>query len=102
MGPRGRAAGMAAVTFVRATSDLLPVLDAIREAAFAPVFASFRSLLGDEIYEAAQAREDARQTELLAALVADGVVYAAKDGDRVVGFVTVKLDNATKIGEIGL
>ena len=36
----------------------LPHLDCIRQAAFAPVFASFRSILGDEIYELAQAHED--------------------------------------------
>jgi hypothetical protein len=38
----------------------------IRKAAFAPVFASFRSILGDEIYEIAQAREDEGQKDLLA------------------------------------
>ncbi|MGI6083680.1 MAG: hypothetical protein ACOYEP_12525 [Limnochordia bacterium] len=37
-----------------AKSDAL-LLERIREAAFAPVFASFRSILGDELYDLVQA-----------------------------------------------
>ena len=44
-------------------------LEAIRGAAFAPVFASFRSILGDEIYDIAQAREDNAQKDLLLSLL---------------------------------
>jgi hypothetical protein len=44
--------------FRRAHADESGRLDAIRRAAFAPVFASFRSILGDEIYDLAQRRED--------------------------------------------
>jgi GNAT superfamily N-acetyltransferase len=90
---------------VRASSDQLPLLESIREAAFAPVFASFRALLGDEIYELAQAREDRAQSELLASLFqADSVweVYVAERDSVAVGFVSVRLDAATKLGEIGL
>ncbi len=80
-------------------------LQAIRAAAFAPVFASFRSLLGDSIYELAQAREDAAQGGLLVSLLVPGsgweVLVAEAEGD-VVGFVSVKLDRETRIGEIGL
>lgn len=82
-----------------------PHLQAVREAAFAPVFASFRSILGDEIYDLAQAREDAAHESLLTSmLVADSVweVYTAELGDEVVGFVSVRLDEETKVGEIGL
>ena len=80
-------------------------LHEIRLAAFAPVFASFRSLLGDEIYEAAQAREDAAQGALLESLLAAGSgweVYCAESDGRVVGFVSVQLRHETKVGEIGL
>lgn len=90
---------------VRASSDQLPLLESIHEAAFAPVFASFRALLGDEIYELAQAREDRAQSELLASLFqADSVweVYVAERDSVAVGFVSVRLDAATKLGEIGL
>lgn len=85
--------------------DQLAVLDEIRAAAFAPVFASFRALLGDDIYEAAQAREDRKQGALLASLLpADSgwEVYAAEHDGVVVGFVAVRIDQESKIGEIGL
>jgi ribosomal protein S18 acetylase RimI-like enzyme len=80
-------------------------LQAIRRAAFAPVFASFRSILGDEIYELAQRREDEAQEGLLTSLMAPDsgwTVYAAECGDEVVGFVAVRLDPKTHVGEIGL
>jgi hypothetical protein len=40
------------------TPEDSPRLEAIRRAAFAPVFASFRAILGDEIYNLTQAREE--------------------------------------------
>lgn len=89
----------------RVGMDQLAVLDEIRAAAFAPVFASFRALLGDDIYEAAQAREDRKQGALLASLLAADSgweVYAAEREGSVVGFVSVRLDDESKIGEIGL
>lgn len=42
-------------------ADDQPHLDSIRQAAFAPVFASFRSILGEDIYKLAQAPKDERQ-----------------------------------------
>jgi GNAT superfamily N-acetyltransferase len=83
----------------------LPRLQAVREAAFAPVFASFRALLGDEIYEQAQARDDAAQGELLVSqLAADSgwEVHAAEAGGEIVGFVSVRCNRETLVGEIGL
>ena len=83
----------------------LPGLDAIREAAFAPVFASFRSILGEDIYNLAQARDDKAQGELLASLFTPGSVwevYAAEQAGVVVGFVSVQLNDETRVGEIGL
>ncbi len=80
-------------------------LDEIRQAAFEPVFASFRALLGDEIYEIAQAKDDRRQGELLTSLLAAGSgwdVFVAERAHRVVGFVAVRVDLETGIGEIGL
>lgn len=93
------------LAFSRVTPDRLAVLEAIRQAAFAPVFASFRAILGDEIYELAQAREDRGQAGLLASLVAPDSrweVYAAEQGQDVIGFLALKLDHDTKVGEIGL
>lgn len=88
-----------------ARPDQLPRLDVIRQAAFAPVFASFRAILGDTIYEVAQAHEDEGQADLLASLLAPDSpweTYAAEHGDQIVGFVSLRLDHDKKVGEIGL
>ncbi len=85
--------------------ELLPTFEDIRCAAFAPVFASFRSILGDEIYEAAQAPEDQRQEQLLAELFAaesGWELYTARFGETVVGFISLRLDSDNRVGEIGL
>ena len=77
----------------------------VRQAAFAPVFASFRSILGDDIYALAQAREDEAQGELLVSLLAPESgweVYAAEMAGTVVGFVAIQLNHETHVGEIGL
>jgi GNAT superfamily N-acetyltransferase len=79
-------------------------LDEIRRAAFAPIFASFRAMLGDEIYELAQAREDNAQGALLSSLLADSAweVYSAEHSGALVGFMAIKLDHQKRAGEIGL
>lgn len=80
-------------------------LELIRRAAFAPVFASFRSILGDEIYDLAQRREDEAQEGLLQSLLeADSGwdVYVALSGHDLVGFVALRLDRENLLGEIGL
>jgi hypothetical protein len=53
------------LTIRPAVPEDLPRLQAIRAAAFAPVLASFREILGDTIYEVAQARDDEAQAALL-------------------------------------
>lgn len=96
---------MADIHFRLALPADAPRLQAIRRAAFAPVFASFRSILGDEIYELAQRRSDEAQEGLLTSLMAADsgwTVYAAQSGDEVVGFVSVQLNRETFVGEIGL
>jgi ribosomal protein S18 acetylase RimI-like enzyme len=82
-----------------------PDLEAVRVAAFAPVFASFRAILGEEIYRLAQQREDEAQADLLTSLLepsSEWEVYTAEQSGRVVGFVSLKLDATTQVGEIGL
>jgi GNAT superfamily N-acetyltransferase len=86
-------------------ADDQPQLDSVRQAAFAPVFASFRSILGDDIYDLAQAREDEAQGTLLVALLAPESgweVYVAEVAGTVVGFVSLQLNHDTHVGEIGL
>lgn len=88
-----------------ANTDDLTHLEDLRKAAFAPVFSSFRSILGEEIYDLAQAPEDEAQEELLASLLtpeSDWKVYAAEMDSSIVGFVSIQLSQDTEIGEIGL
>ncbi|MAT96435.1 MAG: GNAT family N-acetyltransferase [Anaerolineaceae bacterium] len=88
-----------------ATSEDLPQLQLIRAAAFAPVFASFRAILGDEIASITQVNDDAEQADYLASLFAPDSgweLYVAVLADKIVGFVSVQLNKETTVGEIGL
>ncbi len=83
----------------------LPRLEEIRQAAFAPIFESFRSIMGEVTYNLAQAHEDNAQGELLASLFKDDsgwTVYVAEYAGNITGFVSLQLNPDTKIGEIGL
>jgi len=82
-----------------------PALDRIRAAAFAPVFESFRSLLGDSLYELTQARDDQGQGDLLASMLKPGSgwrVFVAEVEGAIVGFASIKPDAETNVGELGL
>ena len=88
-----------------ANDDDLPRLDSVRQAAFVPVFESFRSILGEEIYDLAQAHEDKAQGSYLISLFEPGSswnVYVAEVEHIVVGFVSFQLNQDTQVGEIGL
>lgn len=88
-----------------ARADDLPILQEIRRAAFAPVFASFRTMLGDELYELVQARDDDAHPELLASLLvpeSHWEIHVAEAAGAVVGFVAIKFNKETGVGEIGL
>lgn len=83
----------------------LPAMQEVRRAAFAPVFASFRSLLGDAIYDVALARADEEQAELLASMCQPGSshsVFVAELDGALVGFVGLSFDRPKRVGEIGL
>jgi GNAT superfamily N-acetyltransferase len=80
-------------------------LEHVRRAAFAPVFASFRAILGEDISQVTQARDDQAQAEYLASLLipdSGWELYVAEHAGLVVGFVSVQLNRETSIGEIGL
>ena len=83
----------------------LPDLQQIRMLAFEPVFRSFRDIVGASNSEIALATLETEQSELLATLCdtksPDRVFVALVDG-RIVGFVSVSLDQEKKVGEIGL
>jgi len=86
------------------TSDL-PVLQSIRAAAFAPVFQSFRDIVGDQIAAVAFANADAEQAQHLHAICAPDSAHHVQVvtlADQPVAFVAYSVDQATRMGEIGL
>ena len=87
-----------------APSDL-PTLHAIRAAAFAPVFASFRSIVGPEIAALGLATAEQEQGDLLDTIAKpdSGHSIAIAEITAVpVGFVSWKTDIVPGIGEITL
>ena len=69
------------------------------------MFASFRAILGEDISQVTQARDDQAQAEYLASLLIPNSgweLYVAEHAGLVVGFVSVQLNRETSIGEIGL
>jgi hypothetical protein len=79
----------------------LPALQQIRQAAFAPIFRSFRQIVGDEIFAIALAQMDNEQARLLDGLCRAGSeheVHVATVGGAVVGFVSFKTDAAKRTG----
>ena len=83
----------------------LPALQRIRAAAFAPVFRSFREIVGPDIAPLAFAGADAGQAKLLDGICADAErhhpLVAVIEGE-VVGFVSFTIDADARVGEIGL
>ncbi len=87
-----------------APSDL-PILQAIRAAAFAPVFASFRAIVGPEIAAPGLATSETEQAHLLDAIAkpdSGHTLAVAETGNTIAGFVSWKPNIAPGIGEITL
>lgn len=85
--------------------DDLPQLHAIREAAYRPVFQSFRDILGVQIAPTALAsaeREQADYLETLCSPDSDRDIYVVERDGEIVAFCAVALDHKTKVGEIDL
>lgn len=83
----------------------LPVLQHIRQAAFGPVFRSFREIVGAEIAAIAFTHADADQAKLLDDICATGSghhVSVIMVGEEIVGFVSFTIDTDKRMGEIGL
>jgi ribosomal protein S18 acetylase RimI-like enzyme len=78
-------------------------LQAIRAAAFAPIFAGFRTALGARVAEIALAGAEVEQEALLAGLATgeDAVVLVAA-AQAPLGFAGLRLDRAAGLGEIVL
>ena len=80
-------------------------LQEVRQAAFAPVFASFRRIVGAAIYEHALGKADQEQAKHLEELCSEessSVVLVAERYGEIVGFVTYIVHAETRFGEIGL
>lgn len=93
------------VDFRPAKDSDLETMEGIRAAAFAPVFESFRSLLGETLYALAQEKEDAEQAGMLPAMLEPDFpwcCHVAECNGEIVGFIAIRADKETLIGEIGL
>ncbi|MCW5719019.1 MAG: GNAT family N-acetyltransferase [Bauldia sp.] len=86
-------------------ADDLPALQRIREAAFAPVFRSFREIVGPQIAMHAFAAADTDQARLLDDICDAGSAHRVRvveAAGQVVGFVTFTINASDQVGEIGL
>jgi GNAT superfamily N-acetyltransferase len=94
-----------ALTIRSITPGDLPMLQSIRRAAFEPVFASFRTIVGQEIAAIAFTHADAEQAKLLddmCAAESGHQVLVVTLGEEPVGFVSFTTNAETRTGEIGL
>ena len=83
----------------------LPALQRVQQAPFAPVFRSFRDIVGEEIAALALADADAEQAKLLddtCAADSGHRVLVVTLGEEIVGFVSFTIDAKKRAGEIGL
>lgn len=80
-------------------------VDEVREAAFRPVFKSFREIVGDKIASVAFANAEREQAEYLESLCAPQsgkeVYVVERDGEQV-AFFCIALDHTSKVGELDL
>jgi ribosomal protein S18 acetylase RimI-like enzyme len=83
----------------------LPALQRIRQAAFEPVFRSFREIVGAEIAAIAFTHADGGQAKLLEDICAAGSghhVSVVTVGEEIIGFVSFTIETDKRTGEIGL
>lgn len=81
------------------------MLHDIRNAAFKPVFRSFRNLVGKDIAAIALKNAEAEQGAFLDTICnkdSAHTVFVAERGDKLVGFCSISFDQDTKVGEIDL
>ena len=86
-------------------SEDLPVIQGIRQRAFAPIFEGFREQVGDEIYEIEYADADQQQADYLQTICTEDKgleIHVASDNDLVIGFIAFSMDEMRGRGEIDL
>lgn len=80
-------------------------LHEIRTAAYEPVFASFRQLVGPRIAAVSLANAEKEQGDYLESCASDETpheVHVVEDGGEIVGFVTTLANKETKLGIVDL
>ncbi len=93
------------IQFDLATVEDLKAMETIRRKAFQPIFASFRKILGDTIYETAQLPEDLAQEGLLKSYFNEDSFWKTWKvllESKIIAFVAIRLDKQAEVGEIGL
>ena len=93
------------IKFLIANKEDIDSLEEIRKRAFQPIFDSFRSILGDTIYEYAQLPGDLAQKDYLRSLFDEDSVWKmwkVMGNEKIIGFVSIRIDEKTQVGEIGL
>ncbi len=93
------------IQFIVASKVDLDDLEEIRAKAFQPIFDSFKNILGDTIYEHAQLPEDMAQQAMLKALFDEQTIWhtwKVVAHEKTIGFISIRLDKAAQVGEIGL
>jgi GNAT superfamily N-acetyltransferase len=93
------------LTFRPFAPDDLPAMQQVRKAAYAPVFQSFRDIVGPKIAAIAFARADEEHAEYLEGLCKpeDGRhMFVALLNGALVGFCAYTMNREKRTGEIGL
>jgi ribosomal protein S18 acetylase RimI-like enzyme len=83
----------------------LPAMQQLRQAAFMPVFQSFRDIVGEQIYSIALVKSDSEQAELLESIckcTSRHEVFVAEISEDIAGFISFSLNHEKGFGEIGL
>jgi ribosomal protein S18 acetylase RimI-like enzyme len=83
----------------------LPAMQQLRQAAFKPIFQSFRDIVGEQIYSIALVKSDSEQAELLESICKSGSrhqVFVVEVNEDIAGFVSFSLNHDRRVGEIGL
>ncbi|MBN1352979.1 GNAT family N-acetyltransferase [candidate division KSB1 bacterium] len=73
-------------------------------AAWQPIYASYRQILGEELYAALHPDwQHAKSNEVRKACMPESgiMVFVLENGERIAGFITFSIDDASKIGLIG-
>jgi ribosomal protein S18 acetylase RimI-like enzyme len=86
-------------------SDDLPVMQSIRKRAFQPIYDSFRSLVGEDVFRLEFSDWDQAQGDYLQSICATNSgkeIYVATVDEAVVGFIGLSMNRACRRGEIDL